>query len=91
MPKDEFEAQLELALGRIAFQEKKWADAERIYGEVIEKYPNTSSAPEAHYWRGVSRYKRTSDHSVLGKAAQELQEKAPQSVWAKKTLPWLGH
>jgi TolA-binding protein len=91
LPKDEFQAQLELGLGRVAFKEKRWADAERIYGEVVEKYPNTSSAPEARYWRGVSRYKGTNDHTVLGKVAQELQEKEPQSVWAKKALPWLGH
>jgi TolA-binding protein len=79
-----------MGLGRVAFKEKKWADAERIYGEVVEEYPNTSSAPEALYWRGVSHYKGTNDHTVLGKAAQELQEKASESVWAKKALPWLA-
>jgi hypothetical protein len=69
----------------------KWADAERIYGEIAEKYGNTSSAAEARYWRAVSHYKGSSDHTALGAVAQELQEKNPQSVWAKKSLPWLGH
>jgi len=91
LPKDEFQAQLEMGLGRIAFKEKKWADAEQIYGEVVEVYPNTSSTPEARYWRAVSHYKGSNDHTVLSQVAQDLQEKAPQSVWAKKALPWLGH
>jgi thioredoxin-related protein len=46
LPKDEFEAQLEMGLGRVAFKEMRWPDAERIYGEVVEKFPKTSSVPE---------------------------------------------
>jgi TolA-binding protein len=91
LPKDEFEAQLEMGLARVAFEEKKWKDAERIYGAVVEKYPKTSSAPEARYWRAVSHYKGTNDHTVLGQVAQELQDTAPDSVWTKKALPWLAH
>jgi TolA-binding protein len=80
-----------MGLARLAFEEKRWPDAERIYGEVLERYPTTSSAPEARYWRAVSRYKGTNDHSVLAEVAQELQKTAPQSVWTKKTIPWSGH
>ena len=90
MPKDEFLAQLEMGIARVAFKEKRWADAGRIYREVIEKYSMTSSTPEARYWRAVSHYKGTNDHTVLGEVARELQEKAPESVWTKKAMPWLG-
>ena len=89
LPKDEFEAQLEMGLGRIAFKAKRWANAENSYNEVLENYPNTSAAHEARYWWAVSRYKSTKDHTVLGTIARELQEKAPESVWAKKAWPWL--
>ena len=91
LPKDEFQAQLEMGLGRVAFKQKKWADAERIYGEIVEEYGSTSSAAEARYWRAVSHYRGTNDHTALGAVAQELQEKNPESIWAKKALPWLGH
>lgn len=91
LPKDEFQAQLDLGLARVAFHEKKWGDAEQLYNEVVEKYSTTSSLPEALYWRGVSHYRKTNDHAVLGDVAQELNQKAPQSIWAKKALPWLGH
>ena len=91
LPKEEFQAQLEMGLGRVAFKEKRWTDAERIYGEVVEKYAKTSSSPEARYWRAVSRYKETNDHTLLGQVAQELQANAPESVWTKKATPWLAH
>jgi hypothetical protein len=90
LPKDEFTAQLEMGLARVAFKEKRWKDAEQIYGDVAGRYPGTSSAPEARYWRAVSHYKGTNDHTVLGAVARELAETAPESVWTKKASPWLG-
>lgn len=91
LPKEEFLAQLEMGLGRIAFKEKKWPEAERIYGEVARNYSATASEPEASYWRAVSHYKGANDHSVLGQVAEELQDTAPESVWTMKATPWLGH
>ena len=91
LPKEEFEAQLEMGLARVAFKEKRWADAERIYKQVVEKYPAASAAPEARYWRSVSHYKATNDHTVLGQVAEELRKNSPDSVWTKKAAPWLGH
>ena len=89
LPKDEFRAQLELALARIAFTSKKWADAERRYAEVLERYPESKSAPEALYWKGVSHYKATNDHTVLGELPGMFQEKYPDDVWALKTAAWV--
>jgi len=88
LPKDEFRAQLEMGLARIAFMHKQWADAERRYAQVIERYPDTAAAPEAVYWRGVSQYKRTNDHTVLGGVAEQLNQKYQDSVWAKKASVW---
>ena len=91
LPKDEFQAQLTMALARVAFKQKRWADAERIYREAVDQFPGTESAPEARYWRAVSHYKATNNHTVLEQVAQELQEHAPASMWTKKASPWLGH
>ena len=88
LPKDEFRAQLELGLAREAFMSKQWSDAERRYAEVLEHYPNTKAAPEALYWKGVSHYKATNDHTVLGELAQQFKQKYSDSVWALKTLAW---
>lgn len=88
LPKEEFAPQLMLALARISFTSKKWADAEKIYSEIVAKYPNSTAAPEAIYWKAVSHYKATNDHTVLGEVPKTLQQKYPSSVWSKKALPW---
>ena len=88
LPKNEFRAQLEMGLARISFMDKHWADAEQKYDEIIAGFPDTAAAPEAVYWRGVSRYKKTNDHTVLGGVAEELGTKYPDSVWAKKASVW---
>ncbi|HEY3767813.1 MAG TPA: tetratricopeptide repeat protein [Candidatus Angelobacter sp.] len=90
LPKDEFAAQLTLGLARVSFMHKKWADAEKLYDEILQKYPNSAAAPEAVYWKAVCHYKATNDHTVLGEVPKILQEKYPLSVWAKKALPWVA-
>jgi len=88
LPNSEFRARLEMGLARIAFMHKQWAEAERRYAEISDKYSNTSSAPEAIYWRGVSRYKATNDHAALSEVATDLKKKYPNSVWMLKASIW---
>lgn len=85
----DFVAALESGLGRIAFVQKNYADAERWYGDVLTRFAQSHSAPGAMYWRAVSHYKATNDHTVLGKVAEELRKMYPASVWATKAIPWL--
>lgn len=89
LPVEEFRAQLELGLARVAFMSKDWPEAERRYGEVLERYPDTKAAADALYWQGVSHYKGTNDHTVLGKLPAELQEKYPDSLAAMKSGAWI--
>ena len=88
LPNTDFVAALESGLGRIAFVHKKYADAERWYSEVASRFVQSHSAPGALYWRAVSHYKATNDHTVLGKVAEELRAQYPASVWAAKAIPW---
>ena len=88
LPKEEFRAQLEAGLARVAFMNKQWADAESRYAKVLERYPKSKVAPEALYWKGVSRYKSTNDHTILGQLPEQFREKYPDSVWALKTAAW---
>lgn len=88
LPVEEFRAQLELALARVAFMSKNWKDAERRYTEVLERYPDSKTAPEALYWKGVSHYKVTNDHTVLGELPEQFQQKYPDSIQALKTAAW---
>ena len=88
LPKKEFRAQLEMGLARIDFMRKRWDEAEQRYARVVEDYGDTVAAPEAVYWRGVSKYKRTNDHTVLGEVAEQLTQKYGESVWAQKASVW---
>jgi len=88
LPNDEFRAQLELGLARVAFMSKHFADAERRYTEVLDRYGNTKSAAEALYWKGVSHYKATNDHTILGELPGLYRERYPDSVWSIKTAAW---
>jgi Tetratricopeptide repeat len=88
LPKDEFRAHLEMGLARVPFMRRQWAEAERRYAEVLERYPDSKVAPEALYWKGVSRYKATNDHSVLTRLQGQFKDKYPDSVWALKTAAW---
>ncbi|MGH9360123.1 MAG: thioredoxin fold domain-containing protein [Terriglobia bacterium] len=88
LPKPEFRAHLELGLARVAFQSKKWPEAEKIYGGIVQRYPTSFVSPEAEYWAGVSRYQQTHDPKVLGQIAQVLAKKHPQSIWNEKASIW---
>jgi len=89
LPNTDFRAALESGLGRIAFVHKQYSDAERWYGDVVTRFADTHCAPGAMYWRAVTQYKATNDHTVLNKAAEELRSTYPSSVWASKAIPWL--
>jgi TolA-binding protein len=89
LPNNDFNAALRNGLGRIAFVQKKYSDAERCYGDVLARFSDSHFASEAMYWRAVAQYKATNDHAVLGKVAEELRTTYPSSVWASKAIPWL--
>lgn len=67
---------------------KKWAEAEGKYTAVLDRYPQSQAAPEALYWKGVSHYKTTNDHTVLGELPEQFRQKYPNSIQALKSVAW---
>jgi TolA-binding protein len=51
---------------------------------LIAEYPKSDAAPEATYYLGVSRYKRTDNAKELKKVVHELEKNFPQSEWTKR-------
>ena len=88
LPKDWFRARLEMGLARLTFMHKKFADAQKLYEGIVDRYGNLTLAAEAMYWYAVSKYKATNDHTVLGEVATELAEKFPDDEWTLKSDPW---
>jgi hypothetical protein len=90
LPREEFFAQVKLGLARVAFLGKRFEEAEAVYNDVIQHHPNSASAAEAIYWRGVAQYKRTKDHTVLNAVAKEFAQHFQGSIWAEKASIWAG-
>jgi len=87
LPAEEFLAQLELGLAHAAFAHNDFADAEQRFGLVASR-DDAEAAPEAIYWSGVSRYKRTNDPTALVETNQKLSSRFPESSWSKKASVW---
>jgi TolA-binding protein len=90
LPVNDFLPQLALGLAKVAFQQKDFADAERRYREIVDRFPSSDAAPEALYWAGVSRYKATGDGSALGATHAAFKDRYQDSAWAKKASVWGG-
>jgi hypothetical protein len=90
LPTDDFLAQLQLGAAHIAFAEKRYEDAGRLFGEIVTQHGQNEAAPEAQYWAGVSRYKATNDASALQQTAAAFRERYSSSSWAKKASIWGG-
>ena len=84
LPTRDFVAQLALGLAHSAFGRSRVADAERLFSEVVEQYPETDAAAEALYWAGVSSYKDTGDGAALQKTASNFRDRYRDTTWAKK-------
>ena len=89
LPRDEFRANLEMGLARVAVMRKDWADAESRFAGVVGHFPNSKFAPDAFYWQGICRYKATNDHHVLTDVGKTVTEKYGDSIAALKSVPWL--
>ena len=55
LPNNDFMAALKNGLGRIAFVQKKYADAERWYSDVVAQHGGSHFAAEAMYWWAVAQ------------------------------------
>lgn len=90
LPTYDFLAQLELGLGHSAFKRGEWDEAQQWFQQVVDDHPDADAAPEAQYWLGVSRYKKSGDAAELAQTAKRMDEKYPDTVWAKKASVWRG-
>lgn len=87
LPKEDFDAKLRMALGRLAFMAKRFDEARAWCQKVIDDFGDTPFVPEAIYWEAVSQYSATHDHQLLHDVVKRL-EKYPQSEWAAKAIAW---
>ena len=89
LEKEPFLAQLRLGLAQAAFANQQWDDAERLFEEEVSA-GDADTAPEAAYWAGVTRYKRSGDAADLGATHKRLSSEFAGSTWTKKASIWGG-
>jgi TolA-binding protein len=88
LPVQDFLSQLALGMARAAFARNDYANAERLYREVVDRFPDSEAAPEAQYWTGVSKYRATNDPSALKATRDAFRQRYQNSAWAKKASVW---
>jgi len=88
LPAEDFLAQLELGLGKVAFATNGFEEAERWFRDIVARFPKSDTAPEALYWAGVSKYKGSNDPTPLKETARAFQSQYQESSWAKKASVW---
>ena len=77
-----------LGIGNGHFNKDEFQDALCCYERLLTEYPESESAPEAVFQRGVTLYKNTHDPKVLKEAYNHLQDKYPASKWFKRAYPY---
>jgi hypothetical protein len=89
LPADDFLAELQLGLAKAAFSRGEYNKSQQAYDSIVQQHPRTETAPEALYWSAVSAYKATGNGEFLTQGGKQLQNKYPQSDWAKKGSVWV--
>lgn len=79
---------LKVGLAKFHFAHGHHDTARLQLAEVLKKYSGSDAAPEALYFQGVNEYKAKNDPKELRKAYEALQDKHPDSTWAKRSFPY---
>jgi TolA-binding protein len=88
LPPEDFLSQLELGLAKTAFAKNRFDEAERWFRDIVARFPDSDTAPEALYWAGVSKYKASNDPVPLKETAKAFESRYRDSSWAKKASVW---
>ena len=88
LPAEDFLAQLELGLAKSAFANNRFDEAEKWFRDIVARFANSDTAPEALYWAGVAKYKASNDPTPLKETAKAFQSRYSESSWAKKASVW---
>lgn len=88
LPEDDFLGHLDMARARATLKKGDYKGAERIFDGILLKFPLSDLAPKAGYYRGVARYRATSDPVMLTAAYEDLKTAYPDSLWSIKASVW---
>jgi len=77
-----------LGIGKFHFDNDRYQEALTFFEKVASGHPQSDSAAEAIFLRGVSLYKNTGNPQPLKDAYETLSNRYPESEWAKRAYPY---
>jgi len=77
-----------LGIAKSHFDRGRFSESLSILEKLLADHPESDSAPEAIYLRGVCRYKSTEDPKRLKEAYERLQADYPSNQWTKRAYPY---
>ena len=77
-----------LGIGKYHFDHDRYTEAIGCFEKIISGYPQSDSAAEAVYHRGVSLYKSEEDRKYLQELYKTLSSRYPDSEWTRKAQPY---
>lgn len=87
-PPEELIPALELGLAKVDLDLECLEECQNHLNRLLSNHPRSAPAPEAVYLLGVTRYKITGQAGPLKEAYNQLQERYPESDWARKAAPF---
>ncbi|MBI6546813.1 MAG: tetratricopeptide repeat protein [Cyanobacteria bacterium NC_groundwater_1444_Ag_S-0.65um_54_12] len=84
LPPEEFIPFLWLTEGRYRLGGKQYAEATKIFEDLVLQWSKSHAAAEALYWEGVAYYRLGRTGSLM-QSWQRLKEEYPQSIWHLKS------
>ncbi len=85
---EEFIPFLMLGIGKVHFETDRLDDAAAMFEKALSSFPQSTSVPEAIFYKGVCGYKRTHQTGPLKEAYERLNRDFPDSEWAKRAYPY---
>ncbi|MFZ5905848.1 MAG: tetratricopeptide repeat protein [Nitrospirota bacterium] len=85
---EEFIPSLLLGMAKVHFDGDQFENALETLNNLLTEYPESDSAPEAIYLRGVCLYKSTHDAKPLKEAYETLNARDPKGEWTKRAYPY---
>ena len=77
-----------LGIGKYHFDNDRYREALDRFDKVAENYPQSDSAAEAFYMRGMTLYKSSGERRSLKEAYEILTGRYPDSEWARRAYPY---
>ncbi len=88
LPPEELIPSLLLGIAKSYFNRERFGEALSTLDQILRDHPQSDSAPEAIYLRGVCGYKNTHHPQSLKEAYEYLQANYPSNEWTKRAYPY---